>query len=76
VCTKALTFFFQEDAAFCDHNWDVAIYVALAMFVEQGYGDIGVGYACDEGYTEDALWYSFCLRCMSVYSTGGWGDGC
>ncbi len=67
---KAPTFFFQENAAFRNHNWYIAVYVALAMFVEQGYGDVRIGYACDEGYTEYALLYRFCCINVSMCAKG------
>ena len=60
-----LTFLFQKHAALGDHDWDVAIDVALAVFVEQGYRYICVGYALDEGYSEYALLCCFCWKYVS-----------
>lgn len=44
-----LTLFFKEYTALCNYNRDVAIDVALAMLVEERYGDIRIGYALNEG---------------------------
>ena len=48
------TFLFQEDAAFGDHNWHVAVDVALTVLVEERYGDVRIGDALYEGHTKDA----------------------
>lgn len=49
----------QEDAALCDHNRNIAIYVALPMLVDEGYRNISIGDALPEGYAENA-WTGFC----------------
>lgn len=56
-----LTLFFQVDTAFRDDDGHVAVDVALAMFVEQRDGDIGIWYALNEWYAKDAWECSLCV---------------
>lgn len=48
------TSFFQKHAALGHDNGHVAVDIALAMFVEKGYGDIGIRYANNKWHTKDA----------------------
>lgn len=50
-----MTFFLEIYTAFRDYNRNIAVYIAFAMFVEKRYGNIGVGYALNEGHTKYSL---------------------
>lgn len=50
-----LTSFFQEDATFRNDDGDVAINVGLAILVDEGDGNVGVGNALPERDSEYAL---------------------
>jgi hypothetical protein len=70
VRTTRITLLLEEHAALCDDDGHIAVYVAFTMLVEEGYGDVGVGYALDEWYAKDAWDYRvFCVKCVS----GGMG---
>jgi hypothetical protein len=56
-----LTFLFQVDTALRDYNRNVTVDVALPVFVEQRYRNVCIGYALDEGYTEDAWERGLCV---------------
>lgn len=56
------TFFFQEDAAFCNHDRNVAVNVALALIVKEGNGNVGV---TDRGVQRDAK-NARCCCCVHV----------
>lgn len=62
------TFFFQKYAAFSDDNGHIAINVALALFIDQGYGDVCIGYTLSQRDTEDA-WSSSLCRAVSEGAT-------
>lgn len=72
-----LTLFLQVHAAFRDHDRYVAVYVALSMLVKQGYCDVRVGYALNEGYSEDTwkcnLYVSRYLS-VNAHERRWWGD--
>jgi hypothetical protein len=53
------TFLFQEDATFGNHDGDVAIDEAFALFIGQGYRDIGVSDALSQSYSKN----SWCNSC-------------
>lgn len=57
ICMRdvAPTFLLQEHTAFCHHYWNIAIYVALAVVVDERNGDIRVDNALSQWHTEDAL---------------------
>jgi hypothetical protein len=57
------TFLFQEDAAFRDHDGYVAVYKAFALFVGQGYGDVGVANAFSQRNAKYAGRFS-CRNCQ------------
>ena len=50
----APTFFLQVDAAFCYHDGNVTVNVALSVLVNQRDGDIGVRDALPERDSKDA----------------------
>lgn len=62
----APTLLFQENAALCYHDRDVAVNVALAVVVHQGNGNIRVDYALAQRDTENSLWFGFCRSQYSV----------
>jgi hypothetical protein len=49
------TLLLQEDAAFGNNDWDVAIYVALAMLIDEGDGHICICYTLAKGHAEYTL---------------------
>lgn len=54
------TLFLQEDTAFGNYNGDVTVDVALPVFVDKGYGNIGVLDAIAKGDAKDTFgrfWY-------------------
>lgn len=56
---QALAFFFEKNATFGNDNGYVAVNVALAIFVNQGDGDVCVSNALSQRNTKDArvLWW-------------------
>jgi hypothetical protein len=71
-----LTLFLQVHAAFCDHDWHVAVDVALSVLVEQRYRNVRVWYALDKGYAEYAWKCSLCVQPIwSVNACDRWRWG-
>lgn len=54
------TFFFQKHATFGNDNGHIAINVALALFIDQGDGDVCIGYTLSQRDTKDAWSSSLC----------------
>jgi hypothetical protein len=71
-----LTLFLQVHAAFCDHDWHVAVDVAFSVLVEQRYRNVRVWYALDKGYAEYAWKCSLCVQPIwSVNACDRWWWG-
>jgi hypothetical protein len=49
-----LTLLLQVHTTFGDYNRDIAVDVALPMFIEQRNSNVCIRYALDEGYTENS----------------------
>ena len=60
VCIR--TPLFQKDSAFRDDDWYVAVDVALAIFVDERDGNVGVRDALAQRDTEDSLGSVLCDR--------------
>lgn len=62
-----ITLLLEKHSAFGNDDWHVAVYVAFAVLVEEGDGDVCVGYTLDERDAEDAWYYGvFCVDSVSV----------
>lgn len=61
VGVAQLTLFLQVDAALGDHNWHVAVDVALSMLVKQGNRHVRIRYALYQRHAEDAGQCSLCV---------------
>jgi hypothetical protein len=60
------TFLFQINAALCHHNWHVAVNIAVALGVCEGYGDICISHAGLERDSKNALWLGIFCCAQSV----------
>ena len=57
VPSSSPTLFLQVHPALGNDDWDVTIYVALAIFVDKRDGDIRIGDALSQWDAEDTLWF-------------------